>query len=242
MLKARAAAHVHSHWSYDGRWPLGRIASLFRRVGCDVVLMTEHERGFNESRWRLYRDECAAVSRDILVVPGIEYEDAVGDHHVLVWGDLPFLGERLELRVLLDRVRARGGTAVLAHPIRRDTYRVLQSPDSSLLDGFEIWNRRYDGWVPNVLDAFAVAPQSGLMRFVGLDFHTGLNYFPLWMNIRIRGGITTETVYDAMEGRAVEPRAFGADATAFSSGPPRSVLRAADLVRAAARGILSRRH
>ena len=77
MRTIRAAAHVHSDWSYDASWALPDLARAFARRGYDVVLMAEHDRGFDAERWAAYRMTCAAASSDrILLVPGMEYEDA----------------------------------------------------------------------------------------------------------------------------------------------------------------------
>jgi predicted metal-dependent phosphoesterase TrpH len=43
----QATCHVHSEWSYDGSWTLPRIAEAFGRRGSDVVLMSEHDKGFS---------------------------------------------------------------------------------------------------------------------------------------------------------------------------------------------------
>ena len=50
MTRIRAAVHVHSEWSYDGSWPLTRIATAFSRRGYRAVLMAEHDRGFDAHR------------------------------------------------------------------------------------------------------------------------------------------------------------------------------------------------
>src|SRR3972149_9218864 len=95
-MKIAVACHVHSNWSYDGSWPLEKLAPEFSARGYRVLMMTEHDRGFSEQKWRQYREKCAQVcSEKILVVPGIEYSDATNVVHVLTWGDVPFLGEKL---------------------------------------------------------------------------------------------------------------------------------------------------
>ena len=87
MTTVRVAAHVHSSWSYDAEWSLEEIARSFRRRRYDVVLMSEHDRGFNQERWIKYQKACAAESTgDILLIPGIEYEDADNVVHTPVWG------------------------------------------------------------------------------------------------------------------------------------------------------------
>ena len=93
-MEVPAACHVHSDWSYDGKWALPALADEFARRGYRILFMTEHDRGFTEDRRREHRAACAkASSGRILVVPGIEYSDAANIVHVLVWGDVPFLGK-----------------------------------------------------------------------------------------------------------------------------------------------------
>src|SRR3954453_21725593 len=64
--RARVAVHVHSTWSYDGRLSLPEVASTFRRLGYDAVLMAEHDVDFDEDRWEEYRAACARASTDRL--------------------------------------------------------------------------------------------------------------------------------------------------------------------------------
>ena len=123
MRRIRVASHVHSEWSYDGRWSLERLSQAFGRRGYDAVLLAEHDRGFDADRWADYRAACAAVAGGARLVPGIEYSDADNSVHVPVWGDISFLGESLETAELLVSAERAGGVAVLAHPGRRDVGR-----------------------------------------------------------------------------------------------------------------------
>jgi predicted metal-dependent phosphoesterase TrpH len=111
-----AVCHVHSQWSYDGSWSLEALSGKFRQRGCRILMMTEHDRGFAQSRLNEFREACAGVSTDkILVIPGIEYSDSANRVHVLVWGRVPFLGEGLPTGEMLEGARAANGIAVLAH-------------------------------------------------------------------------------------------------------------------------------
>jgi hypothetical protein len=87
MKSVRVAAYVHSSWSYNAEWWLQYIARAFRRRKYDVVLMSEHDRGFDKQRWAEYQKACVEASTDdILLIPGIEYEDADNVVHTPVWG------------------------------------------------------------------------------------------------------------------------------------------------------------
>jgi len=204
-----AACHVHSKWSYDGSWTLADLSAEFGRRGYRVVMMTEHDRGFTQQRLDEYREACIqASSEKVLVVPGIEYSDAENCVHVLVWGDVPFLGEQLATVRMLEQVRAFGGYAVLAHPSRKDAWKSFDSSWAELLSGIEIWNRKYDGWAPSktapsLLESYDKIP------FVGLDFHTHRQFFPLGMMMELTGEITEAAILRCFSSRLCRPEVKG---------------------------------
>ena len=226
----RAAAHVHSKWSYDGRFTLDELAAAFARRGYDAVLMAEHDRGFDEARWQAYRQACAEASRDdLLLVPGIEYSDPDNRVHIPVWGSEHFLGEGIETGELLARCVATGGLAVLAHPDRRDAWRCLPDGAAELLLGIETWNRKYDGWAPSRTAAGLLAP--GLVPFVGLDLHTARQFFPLAMVLDVDGEPAVETVIEALRARRCRPQAFRMPARRVHAGPGLVAARTAEAAR-----------
>jgi hypothetical protein len=51
--------------------------------------------------------------------------------------------------------------------------------------------------------------EAGAVPFVGLDFHSARQSFPLNMAIDISGAICEESVLDAMRERRLDPVAFG---------------------------------
>jgi hypothetical protein len=202
-----AASHVHSVWSYDGKWTLDELAPQFSERGYQALLMTEHDRGFTPSRWAEYRAACREVSSEhLLVIPGIEYSDPDNIVHVLTWGDVPFLGENLATRTILARVREAGGVAVLAHPSRRKAWQRFDAGWSEYLTGIEVWNRKTDGWRPSP-DAPALLRASGCAPFVGIDFHDRGQLFPLAMVLDC--SLSSENaVVDCLRSGRCEPRAF----------------------------------
>lgn len=228
----RAAAHVHSDWSYDGRWPLEKLAAAFGRRGFQAVLMTEHDRGFDEQRWQAYRQACAAaISQRVVLVPGIEYSDPSNRIHILVWGVERFLGEGLDTGDVLRLVQEHDGVAVLAHPQRRDVWHSWQSEWSELLAGIEIWSRKYDGWAPSAGAAELLAATPTAVPFVGLDFHTSRQFFPLSMRIDLTGPRTSDGVVEALRAHRAAPRLLGLDATRLLSGPAHVAARSAERIR-----------
>jgi hypothetical protein len=206
-----AACHVHSELSYDGSYTLEALSDKFSRAGYRVLLMTEHDRGFSPERLRQLRKLCdAASTSDLLVIPGIEYSDASNQVHILVWGDIPFLGENLPTRETLHRVKATGGVAVLAHPFRRNAWQCFEPSWGEALAGIEVWNRKYDGWAPSRI-AQDLQRSVNAIPFVGLDFHTQKQFFPLAMAMDIDSTVTELAVLDCIRARRVNPRVFGFD-------------------------------
>ena len=227
----KVACHVHSEWSYDAKWPLADIAKAFRKRGYRVVMTTEHDLGFTEKRRQEHHQACAdASSESLLVVPGIEYSDTKNLAHVLVWGNVPFLGEGLPTTELLQKVQDAGGLAVLAHPSRKEAWKVFDPDWVSYLLGIEYWNRKTDGWAPSP-DAPALLNDSGLKRFVGLDFHNHRQFFPLAMMMDTDGPVSEASILAGLKASRCQPSAFGLSVSASSMQSLISVLRTAEFFR-----------
>ena len=230
----RAASHIHSDWSYDGKWPLPRLAAEFARRGCRVLMMTEHDRGFTESRRQEHRAACAgASSQDLLVVPGIEYSDADNIVHVLVWGPVPFLGEGISTSELLKAVKAADGVAVLAHPSRRQAWKVFDPAWADDLLGMEVWNRKADGWAPS-RTAPPLMQGTKLLQFVGVDCHDRNQMFPLAMELDTRSEVTEESVVDCLRVGRCRPTAFGRPIQEVAGGLTGATLKWAERCRRSA--------
>lgn len=237
----RVAAHVHSLWSYDGEWSLGDIARTFRRLRYDVVLMAEHDRTFDQPRWEAYREACAEASTaDILLVPGIEYEDPDNVVHIPVWGeDVTFLGSRRPTYHTLQAAAEQDAAALLAHPGRRNAFSRFVPEWVPLLCGIEIWNRRSDGVAPERA-ARTLAQRYGLPPFVSLDFHTPRQLFPLAMSISIDGPASEASLVRALRTGACRPQFFGFDARRFTRGAGGTSVRALESLRRAVRAPVRR--
>jgi hypothetical protein len=188
---------------------LSELVSQFGLRGYRALLMTEHDRGFNQRRLVEYRDACAqASSNQVLVVPGIEYSDARNVVHLLVWGDVPFLGEGLTTRDVLREVKAANGIAVLAHPSRREAWKIYEDSWSETLLGIEIWNRKSDGWAPSSR-AIPLLRRTSMLPFVGLDFHTSRQFFPLATELELEAPITEQSVLNCLAHRRFRSTVFG---------------------------------
>jgi hypothetical protein len=205
-----AACHIHSDWSYDGKWSLEALATEFSSRGYQILMMSEHDKGFTESRRVEYREACARVSSDrVLVLPGIEYSDPSNTVHLLVWGaNVPFLGEGLPTKVVLEAVKSANGVAVLAHPSRFEAWRSFDPEWAGNLLGVELWNRKSDGWAPSQ-EAPPLLAMTGGIGFAGLDFHGRRQFFPLAMVLNIQSHVSEESILDCLRRRLCYARAFG---------------------------------
>jgi predicted metal-dependent phosphoesterase TrpH len=236
VTEIRTVAHVHSDWSYDGQWTLPAIAAAFKRRGYRAVLMAEHDRGFDERRWQEYGRACTDASDDeLLLVPGIEYEDPDNVVHVPVWGEgVRFLGERRPTLDVLREANEHGAAAVFAHPWRRDAVARHRPEWTPLLSAVEIWNRRYDGIAPNPAGT-AFADAEGLAPFVSLDFHSRRQFSPLAMVLELDGGVSTAAIVDALRARRHRAEVFRVPALALTRGVQGSTLRVLERARRSAR-------
>jgi len=231
----KAACHIHSEWSYDGKWPLAKLVAEFGRRGYDVLLTTEHDRSFTEARLLEYRHACAqASSENVRIVPGIEYSDVDNIVHVLVWGSVPFLGEALSTPELLEKVKTAGGIAVLAHPSRKKAWKRFDPEWVPNLLGIEVWNRKTDGWAPSK-SAAALLNKTSLLPFVGTDFHTPRQFFPLTTELEIQSPVTETSVLECLKSRRCRATALNMSLEEFlAHGWRRSGLEAAEHGRRAA--------
>lgn len=240
MNRVRAAAHVHSDWSYDGSWSLPKIATVFGRLGYDAVLLAEHDRGFEAERWTQYCIACRQASTpSTLLVPGLEYSDATNSVHVPVWGDVPFLGEGVETAELLQRAERAGAFALLAHLGRRDVWRRLDPEWLRRVDGVELWNRKYDGYAPNAFAAALLRERSDVLPFVSLDFHTARQFHPLAMTLELDGHPSEARVFDALKSKRALPTAFGLPALRLVDGMAWPALRGCERTRSRAAAVLA---
>lgn len=232
MMKIRALCHLHSTWSYDGRWPLKKLVCLARVMNSRVLLMTEHQDGFDELRWQEYKQACnEANTQKVLVVPGLEYNDSSNTVHFLVWGNESFLGVNLDADQILERVEETGGVAVFAHPCRRDAWARFESSWNSRLLGVEVWNRKMDGFAPSAKALELVSGASSLTPFVGCDFHNARQIFPVFMNLELDGDVCVKSVYRALSSGRCCPSVAGLPIAFYRSSAGYAFVNALELCR-----------
>lgn len=209
MKPLRVVLHVHSTWSYDGRWTLHRLARLYGALGVDAVMMTEHDTGFDPAAFDAYRAACAAAStQGCRLVPGIEYSCPDNDIHILTWGLDRFLAEHRPVAETLAAVAEAGGAAIFAHPVRRDAWAKFDPAWTAQLHGIELWNRKSDGIAPGAR-AEALIAGTGLPATVGQDFHRLRQLWPLSMRIEADPADPGPGVVAALRAGIARPLAFG---------------------------------
>ena len=237
-----AVCHIHSKWSYDGNWELSKIASFFGRHGYRVVLTSEHDQSFDRQRWEDYQKACAGAStRCTLIIPGIEYSDAANAVHVLVWGVSDFLGNHRPTAETLSGAVQGNGICVLAHPSRREAWRLIDPSWLPLFHGIELWNRKFDGIAPSREARDLLESSGGAIPFAGLDFHESRQLFPLSMKIEQDGAVSREGVLDAIRRKRCRPSVMRIPAEFFSSGIPLHFVQAADRIRRVLSRIIRRK-
>lgn len=242
MSRLRAAVHAHTTWSYDGRLSLDVLARTLRRRGYRAVLTSEHEDGFDEPRWREYRQACAAATQrsGVLLVPGVEYADPDNVVHVPVWGNLPFLGERRPTAELLAEVADRGGAAMIAHPRRRGAAARIRPEWIEQAAGLEVWNRKTDGWAPGTDARRLLWAVRDARPLAGVDLHTRRQLFPLAAVLRLNGGPSEAAVVEALRAGRFRATALGAPVSWFLRPPLWGVARAAESARRPLAGTIRR--
>jgi hypothetical protein len=237
-MRARAACHIHSDWSYDAKWPVEKLAEAFAKRRYQVLMMTEHDKGFDEKRRLAHREACRKASNDqILVVPGLEYSDKANCVHTLVWGNVPFVGAEMETERVLAEAAAHGGVAVMAHPSRRQAWRVFKPAWGAALLGIELWNRKTDGWAPS-RDSGPLLEMTGALPFAGLDFHEWRQFFPLAMNLEVEGPLSESAVLAALRARRCQAEVFGRPLERLSGGLAEKGLQATEFFRRSAAPVL----
>jgi hypothetical protein len=235
----RVVMHAHSLWSYDGCWSLDRIAEIYGRLGAQAVMMSEHDTGFDPSRFEDYRAACSRASTErCMIIPGIEYSSPENDVHILTWGLGEFLGEHRPVIDTLREVRALGGVSILAHPVRRKAWQNVEPEWFDLLDGIELWNRKSDG-ISWGAEALALIQESSLPAYVGHDFHRLRQIWPIYQRFARPAGMQSleAALVSAIQHGQSIPTAFGLQFLASGAVPGPKLYPALERIRKGIRSL-----
>jgi hypothetical protein len=191
--------HVHSRYSVDGILPLEEIRELCKRKKTDFIILAEHADGkhFTAERMGEMLRECKGLSsEEFLFIPGLEY-DCEGMHILAIGVEEYFVENKLEN--LIDRIKERGGLAVLAHVVYYDSipYERLVN-----LDGVEAWNARYDGRFSPSIKSLKILKRfrmlvGGINAFAGSDLHEKYSFGSVSSTIHLEG-LNKKDVIDSL--------------------------------------------
>jgi succinoglycan biosynthesis protein ExoA len=182
MSATRVLVHAHSTWSHDGHLPLDAYLDLAPRLGCSVVLLTEHEEtGWTAERYDHYVRVCASLSTPaVRLVPGLEFNQQ--GYHLLCYGLRTLPHRPSSITDLAADAHRQGCRLVLAHPGKWQWR--IQPAILGVVDGIEIWNSKwiYDGAAgphPATCRLAASASASQKTVLVGQDVHKVKHLSPL---------------------------------------------------------------
>ncbi|MDR3764897.1 MAG: hypothetical protein P4M01_12465 [Acidobacteriota bacterium] len=202
-MRVKGALHIHSDLSHDGKMPLEDVASLLRARGFHFMFVTEHAEDMDAAKIAALRERAAQLSDDsFLVIPGLEYS-CPGLIHIVGAGCAEDLDFRDPLRVT-DAIRAVGGFAVLAHPVRFK-WRV----DAELVrrvHAAEVWNVAYDGKFLPRPQAFEYLQRARLVNQEllacgGLDLHRRGGYYPVALHLDVQALTREALLAELIAGR-----------------------------------------
>jgi len=130
--------HAHSSASYDGRDSVDMLLERAAEVGLDALAVTDHD----EVSGGLEVAERAA-EYGLVGIPGVEVSSAAG--HVLGLNVTEGIDPGLPFAETVDRIRERGGIAVVPHPFQEMRSGVLANIEAEELlaaDALEVYNSR----------------------------------------------------------------------------------------------------
>ncbi|MEM9494057.1 MAG: hypothetical protein AAGC55_33230 [Myxococcota bacterium] len=180
-------AHLHSYYSYDGRYTQAQLAEIARARGWDFLMVTEHSDLLSRAAFEELADECRELSDDtFLMFPSIEYT-LIDKLHIIGYGAGYIDDLSTDPVTLVRTVQERGGLAILSHP-RKYAKRPDLLSDALLdaVDGIEVWNSKlaYDGpWIAPVKNYDYLRP--GKLAFCGQDAHFRKHFSSLVFKVEV---------------------------------------------------------
>lgn len=183
--------HVHTRASSDSSANVEALLAAARSAGIHAIAITDHDtmRGAR-------RAVRISSSADPVVVPGVEVSSAVG--HVLGLGVARAPPPGLSLRETVERIRDRGGIAVIPHPFQRSRHGVGRSSIVDC-DGIEVHNAMAMTGLQN-RRAELFARRAGLPMLGGSDAHHPSSVGLAYTEVSLPEKVTTPTAEDIVAG------------------------------------------
>ena len=223
--------HIHSTWSYDGKYSLEELRTIFKKYNFDGMFTTEHDKGFSRDKWNNYIDICEKLSdENFKIVPGMEYSDPENIIHVQTWGEHEFAGELLPTHEMLEKIKDQNVFIVWGHPELKNGVNTFDFDLINKIDAIEIWNRKADGIKPSKISS-KIAEDNGLIKIAALDFHSKKQLFPLYLKIDIKKPLKKNNLIDSLKNDNIEPQFGWFKATAFCYTPLFQITCIFDLIR-----------
>jgi hypothetical protein len=172
IIMLKGVMHLHSKYS-DGEFTLSELRELFLAGNCSFVCMTDHAEYFDEQSIERYLEECESLSdAQLRMVPGLEYR-CERDMHILGYNATQ-LFSGADPQEVIRHIDAQGAISVIAHP-KTDCFEWMES-FSTLPQGIETWNSKYDGQYAPRSGTFALLQRlqqraPAMHAFYGLDLH-----------------------------------------------------------------------
>jgi len=199
--------HIHSNFSYDGVNSIKEIVEWAKAQSLNFIILTEHDQGYDQNKFKNYIHECKEASNLVKVIPGIEYslEEFGKSIHISVLDVSCFIEQDIKLggiSIFLEKVKELGGIAILNHPTD-----VIASISDSLLTRFdliEIWNTKYDpDYSPNIktLKLSTCSPNFNTYFIASSDIHEIpiRNYVCIDINYNISSDISEEDILNLIK-------------------------------------------
>lgn len=156
--------HLHTHYSEDATTTLKEVVYYAKRRGLDGVAVTDHDT--TQGARKLVRQK----PKNFIVIPSVEVSSLHG--HVLALNVTEPITPKLGLTETVEKIRQRGGTAVIAHPaVVLKTGLGHKISSATNIDAIEVINAAaFPFFLSNYLSR-RLAQRLGLPETAGSDAH-----------------------------------------------------------------------
>jgi len=163
-LSLRIDLHLHTHYSEDATTTLKEVVYYAKRRGLDGLAVTDHDTTRGAQKLVGQKPE------NLIIIPSVEVSSLHG--HVLALNVTEPITPKLGLAETVEKIRLRGGTAVIAHPaVVLKTGLGHKISSASDIDAIEVMNAAaFPFFLSNYLSR-RLAQRLGLPETAGSDAH-----------------------------------------------------------------------